>query len=407
MFVLLDYNSQDGLAEWVRKECGWMIARGELVYYRFTEPGPFRMAHAKNLAHRLGMREGADVLVNLDADNFVGEGFAAYVRETFHANPNIFMWSGLTKAAVPRLPRGVSGRIAVTRSDFTKVGGYDEKYTAWSPDDKDFTARLVKLGLKQQKIEPKYLRAINHGDKVRFRDYPEAQPAEYDYDEPEIVVERMVVNAGRVGTGVVYRNFRPEPIEVDPLPSRIFGVGMHKTGTQSLSEALRILGFDSAHWEGPGWAKRLWLEMREGGPSQIVDGLHAVTDLPLALFYDRLDQAYPGSKFVLTVRGEGTWLQSVRDHWSEVNPWRTTWDSDPFTHRCHSMLYGQRHFDADVMLQRYRRHNAEVQSYFRTRGRSRDLLVMDMEAGDDWYALCGFLKLPIPKVGFPRMNKTR
>ena len=43
------------------------------------------MAHAKNMAHRLGIIEGADILCNLDADNFTGPGFASYIAEQMQA----------------------------------------------------------------------------------------------------------------------------------------------------------------------------------------------------------------------------------------------------------------------------------------------------------------------------------
>jgi hypothetical protein len=87
VFVLLDYNSQDDLEMFVSLELNEELERGKLVYYRNPEPVRFRMAHAKNQAHRCGLLEGADVLVNLDADNLTGWGFAAFVRETFERIP--------------------------------------------------------------------------------------------------------------------------------------------------------------------------------------------------------------------------------------------------------------------------------------------------------------------------------
>ena len=101
------------------------------------------MAHAKNMAHRLGILEGADVLVNLDADNFTGQDFAGYIGEQMQ-NPQQFMWA--RKDPGDGRPRGISGRIIVTRAAFLAAGGYDEKYTTWSPDDKDFHARLERMG---------------------------------------------------------------------------------------------------------------------------------------------------------------------------------------------------------------------------------------------------------------------
>jgi hypothetical protein len=70
----------------------------------------------------------------------------------------------------------------------------------------------------------------------------------------------------------------------------------------------------------------------------------------------------------------------------------------------HTVLYGQKDFDAEVMLKRYRRHNAEVLGYFRER--PGDLLVLHVE-GANWDRLCPFLGQPIPDVPFPWEYKTR
>jgi hypothetical protein len=67
--VLLDYNSNDGLGDWVRDNFKNELANSLLVYYRTSEPRYFHMSHAKNLSHRLG--EGK-ILCNLDADNYLG-----------------------------------------------------------------------------------------------------------------------------------------------------------------------------------------------------------------------------------------------------------------------------------------------------------------------------------------------
>src|SRR5215469_11906059 len=84
-FVVLDYNSRDDLLDYLVAHHARDIASGRLVVYSMPPPGgveiPFRMAHAKNMAHRCGILEGATILVNLDADNFTGPGFAGYVAE--------------------------------------------------------------------------------------------------------------------------------------------------------------------------------------------------------------------------------------------------------------------------------------------------------------------------------------
>ena len=114
---------------------------------------------------------------------------------------------------------------------------------------------------------------------------------------------------------------------------------------------------------------------------------------------DRL--VYPGSRFILTVRDEASWIDSVRRHWdANANPFRKGWDRDPFSHAIHKELYGRRDFDAETMLARFRRHNAEVKEYFASR--LDDFLVLD--GGNRWGDLCGFLGRPIPGVPYPKAN---
>jgi hypothetical protein len=406
-FVILDYASADHLLPFLQINHGQELREGKLVFYRYFTQSPFKMAHAKNLAHRLGMREGADILVNLDADNLTKAGFASYVADQFK-EPRVFLWSGIVRGLGKRF-RGCSGRIVVTPQAFLKAGGYDEKYDTWAPDDKDFNARLQLLGLKAKEIEKRYLEAVWHSDGLRFREYPHARilmqnddPSSDPYDL-SILPESPIANAGRVGLGTVYRNFDPTPIELKPIPTRIFGIGMHKTATSSLHSALKILGFDSAHWESGEWAKTIWREMRKGGRSRTLEKSYALSDLPITLLYRELDRAYPRSKFILTIRSEESWLQSVCNHWSyERNPFRAEWDLYPFSNQIHQALYGQKGYDALVMLARYRRHNREVMEYFK--GRPDDLLVLDMEKGDGWPQLCSFLNVPFPssQVEYPR-----
>jgi len=400
-FVILDYNDQDTLAAFFKANHTSDIESGRLIVYKYKEPVRFHMAHAKNMVHRLGVMEGADILVNLDADNFTGCGFARYISEQLADRKDAFMWARMVKDT--GMTRGISGRIAVTRNAFFLVGGYDEKYTTYSPDDKDFNARLRRLGQEGLEIDPRFLLAVLHNDKIRYREYPHvASTATEDF---YIQQHNTVVNAGSVGCGTVWRNFAPKPICIAPIPTRIFGIGMHKTATTSLHTALQTLGFLSGHWQNAHWAKAVWREMNQTGKSPTLEKFYALSDLPIPLLFRKLDVAYPGSKFILTLRDEWNWLTSVRKHWNAAyNKFRCQWDDDPFSHRIHEILYGRRDFDPSTFLARYRRHNAEVLEYFQDR--PQDLLVMDMEKKHGWKELCDFLSVPVPVENYPTILPT-
>ena len=223
---------------------------------------------------------------------------------------------------------------------------------------------------------------------MRFREYPHARPDGYDTFTP-CPNKRPVVNGGRVGCGTVRRGcFK---LEIRPIPSKVFGVGMHKTGTTSLAAALNALGFPCIHWHSPGWARRVW------GHPDALDPWRAACDIPVALMYRELDEAFPGSKFVLTVRNLDAWMISVSKHFSrEGNPHRDSWNRDRVTHRLHTAIYGRRDFDYIAMQAAYYGHNRAVMEYFRDR--PGDLLVM---RGHEWLPLAEFLGVEAPRGKYP------
>lgn len=400
-FVVLSYNDRDGLSDYIKDCHGEAIQRGQLSFYEYREDVPFRMAHAKNMAHRCGMMEGADVLVNLDADNYAGDGFARWITEQLVAFPNAYLWSKMVKG---EMPRGVMGRIVISRQAFLMSGGYDEKYDTHSPDDRDMKARLDLLGLDGREVAPRFLQAIPHSDKLRFKEYPHVTPdGEFI---PVVNPVRGIANFGNVGCGEVYRNFSDVPFMICRFPTRVWGIGMHKTGTTSLHTAMELLGFKSAHWIDAHWSRSVWEQMTAAGRSPVLEQFYTACDLPMPLLYRQLDLGYPGSKFILTMRDEAKWLKSVENHWNpKVNPNRHWWDIAPFSHKMHNLIYGRKTFDADTMLGAYRRHNADVRQYFR--GRERDLLVFNVDDGDGFSKLCHFLNVPIPNAPFPHMLKTK
>lgn len=398
-FIVLDYNTSDHLYKYITDNYMSLIRAGILSVYSYKDVGPFHMSHAKNMAHRLGILEGADILVNIDADNITGPDFAQYIADTFKNTHKMFMWANMIKG---EMPRGISGRIAVTKDAFLLSGGYDEKYDTWGPDDKHFNHRLRNMEFKGIEIDRAHLLGVKHSDKMRFREYRHAETTMVEEDFQLGNCADTISNFGDFGCGIVYKNFDYSlAIAIKPMPTRIFGIGLHKTATTSLHNAFKILGYDSAHWKDAHWAKAIWKEMTEQGRSKTVEGNYCLSDLPIPLLYEKLDKAYPNSKFILTIRDENKWIQSVENHWSiNHNKFRWAWRSDPFTNKIHKELYGQIGFNYELFLNRYRKHNADVQEYFHNR--PDDLLVMNMDDGGNWHDLCYFLQCSIPPVKYPK-----
>ena len=202
-FVILDYNSNDGLEEWVKKHLGDEIGSGRVTYYRTTEPSFFDRSHARNVAFRLA---GGEIVCNVDADNFTGLGFASYVNERFGAHDNIYLQPDLVGAH--RRLRGAFGRLCVRKRDFLNIEGYDEGLDDEGWEDLDVCLRLQKSGLRPLFYEGEHFLRFIHHDSINRND------ERHGKDEP---VANVRVNGGNFGRAVLSKNFSPERLPVEAL----------------------------------------------------------------------------------------------------------------------------------------------------------------------------------------------
>jgi len=180
------------------------------------------------------------------------------------------------------------------------------------------------------------------------------------------------------------------------IKTKIFGIGLSRTGTMSLDKALEILGYKSKH------APLDILEYNSGSLSiklNKVQDYDALTDAHVAKFYKELDVAYPDSKFILTVREMKSWLKSCEKYF--INPASSI---DNIHKQLMYDLYNTIKFNKVKFKEAYLRHLDDVLSYFKNRGN--DLLIIDICAGEGWEKLCPFLDKPVPDVPFPKLNKT-
>lgn len=162
-FVVLNYNSKDELDEWIKTEMSEHLENGILKYYKTTEPDSFFMSHSKNVVARCA--EG-EIICNVDADNFIGSGFADFVNTEFNKNENIYLSVDKTKTT-----QDCFGRICIKTTDFNTIKGYDENMLGYGFEDFDLRNRLEMLSLKRVFIEDsKHLEAINHTDDERLKD---------------------------------------------------------------------------------------------------------------------------------------------------------------------------------------------------------------------------------------------
>lgn len=174
---------------------------------------------------------------------------------------------------------------------------------------------------------------------------------------------------------------------------KIIGVGFQKTGTSTLREALKILGYRVKDA-----TPRMLFPILRGNFEKVGRTLRhydAAEDTPWFMIYKELDQLFPGSRFILTLRDEESWYRSVCKHIGDLRS------------PAHEWIYGRGKGlpkdNREHTLRIYNEHNQEVREYFKDR--PDDLLIMDFTKGDDWEKLCPFLDQPIPNEPFPHYNK--
>jgi len=177
---------------------------------------------------------------------------------------------------------------------------------------------------------------------------------------------------------------------------QIVGAGMPRTGTATLCEALRILGYNAIHHEPE--RMTLWPKICTV-PFHVFDDVDAVTDAPAAMYWRELRRVY-GCKVILTVRDEEKWWESIKWHSYEI---LTGGDIEHirYTEAMHGLLFGVPQPHEYWYRRRYREHNGLVIGGVP----ADELLIMDIEGGDRWEKLCPFLGCRVPKAEFPWKNR--
>ncbi|KAI9040346.1 sulfotransferase family protein [Aspergillus affinis] len=220
----------------------------------------------------------------------------------------------------------------------------------------------------------------------------------------------------------------PHEAQTRSKPMRVMALGFSRSGTESLSRALRILGYDHVFHGFEMWSHTptLWrpwtlLGRRKWGTTSPVAGssglgradfdalfghCEAITDQPGALFAPELIQAYPEAQVILNRRDVDDWYHSFN---AVITPLTTgtLWHVLPWFQ---ADLYWQMRYMTDVQIPFFRgswtrhgkwvyeEHNAVV------RGLVAQEQLLDWTVEDGWEPLCRFLGKEIPDEEFPSGN---
>lgn len=205
------------------------------------------------------------------------------------------------------------------------------------------------------------------------------------------------------------------------LPPHVFGVGLSKTGTTSLHDALHALGYNDMEGQPDFWERvvdsdeTLMYWNISGGPdeSRFIKDIRnyfllkaadvkkrtrdwskepkiSATDFPVSLFYDEMLMAFPDALFVLTTRDIISWYKSASRQMSQPA-------HAPYNIRNRITAYSEGKVHPHMFPKKFIQHYKAVLRSIPCC----QLLVMDILRGEGWKKLCQFLQLKVPDEDFP------
>lgn len=211
------------------------------------------------------------------------------------------------------------------------------------------------------------------------------------------------------------------------VPMQVLSLGLSRTGTASMQEAYKILGYENPYHfanifanvkDADMWSEAMQAKMNKTKPygraeyDQLLGHCAAVTDSPGCCMWEELVEAYPEAKVVLVERDEAKWVKSFGVLLEGVlNPFGryVLQYTDPWWFgrvlKVSSLWIGTLCGSTDVPTIKknaadiYRRHYRDVRAKV-----PKDNL-LNYQLGSGWEPLCQFLGKEVPDVPFPHRNE--
>lgn len=215
--------------------------------------------------------------------------------------------------------------------------------------------------------------------------------------------------------------FRLLPSAIHALGKpKLFCIGRNKTGTTSLAKALRDLDLIvGEQWLTESlvqdWAQRDFRRL-----FWYCHTAQAFQDAPFSwpFTFQTLDQKFPDSKFILTVRHTPEqWYESLTSYHAKLFGNESFPESQDlrnaqyirsgYAYEVNRLLYttpDDDPYNKEILIASYNAHNDSVQEYFRHR--PDDLLLLNVAEPGAYSQLCQFLGKPYTGQIFPWENKT-
>ena len=202
-------------------------------------------------------------------------------------------------------------------------------------------------------------------------------------------------------TTKIQNRLRSAWLELRPVKAtKVVGIGLPKTGTTTLGYCFRRFGFKHRTFD-----MDLAYQVKRNNLAPVIEEatkFETFEDWPWFEIYRELDQTFPNSKFILTLRKDAeTYVSSLKRHHEREGIRKEGFVKPYYWDEVHGVEPAA--WDYEKSAQRYNRHNREVLEYFGRRI-NKDLLVVCWEHGDGWAKLSGFLNKPMPDEPFPHLR---
>ena len=185
---------------------------------------------------------------------------------------------------------------------------------------------------------------------------------------------------------------------------KVIGAGFGRTGTDSMREALNILGLGPCHHmlevNASEDQKQMWRAMVQGAPPEwerLFAGYASAVDWPSAYYWRELMAFYPRAKVVLTYRTADSWWKSFEQTILRGIQASTEPESLGLA-LVRDKVFSGRADDRALAIARYEDNVNAVKATVPPER----LLVHSL--GDGWEPLCAHLGVPVPAQPYPSRN---
>ncbi|RUT95464.1 sulfotransferase family protein [Mesorhizobium sp. USDA-HM6] len=187
----------------------------------------------------------------------------------------------------------------------------------------------------------------------------------------------------------------------------VIGTGFGRTGTDSMREALTMLGFGPCHHMYEVMMhdeqKRLWRALANGAApdwNRLFAGYKSCVDWPSAHYWRALIEAYPQARVILTWRSPESWWESFQKTILPAIAASQDQESLGISLVSKQVFGGRPQARAHAIAV----YEANVEAVLKTVPAER-LLVHKL--GDGWEPLCAHLGVAAPDEAYPNRNSTK